>query len=491
MANAGYDRLRAMSDHPHPLGSLGLFGLADRRLDILLTALLVVVILVSRIIAFPSSIWEQDEAIFAAAVIDFDPADNLPHPPWFPLWIAAGKLVHQFGFAATTSLQLVSLAFSVWMVFPLTAMWSPVVGRRLAVGAAILFLVAPGPWFFSGRAFCGTTATALLVAALAFWLQAEDRPRWLLAGSFSAGLAALVRPQLLPAIIVAGLMISFRSTGSSQSRFLAALAAPLGLGLVVLIISAGGLAPLWSAFVDHATYHLSRLDLVDHGFVGSGFSRSLGYPAIAVAWLILFHIGMIRLIRQGRFSTVTPVLIGALLPCLVVIHGLSNSGHARYAIPVLALMSGLVVLGLRTLAGRWTGLVIGATIATSIVILVPQLFVYRSTTSPPAAAIDAALMEARIRGGTVVADSTLHAFFTLRRLDQPSDVPVLFDHLIELGHTPPPPATTVFIFDLDHDRILVDGEERMSFSTELPMVRRLAQDRFIDLTVITGATLKP
>lgn len=480
-----------MSDHPHPLGSLGLFGLADRRLDALLTALLVSVILVSRIIAFPTSIWEQDEAIFAAAVIDFDPSDNLPHPPWFPLWIAGGKLVHLFGVAATTSLQLVSLAFSVWMVFPLTAMWSPVVGRQSAIGAAILFLAAPGPWFFSGRAFCGTTATALLAAALAFWLQARDRPSWLRAGSLIAGSAALVRPQFLPAIIIAGLMVSGRNPGTSRLRLLASILAPLSLGLIFLIISAGGPSPLWSSLIDHATYHLSRLDQVHHGLFGSGLSRSLGHPAIAVAWLILFHIGMIRLVRQGKWSSVTPIIIGALLPCLVVIHGLSNSAHARYAIPVLALMSGLVVLGLRTLAGRWTGRVVGAAVTASMVILVPQLLTYRSTVSPPVAAIDAAMMEARIRGGTVVADRTLHAFFTLRQLDQPSQVPVLFDHLIELGHTPPPPATTVFVFDLDHDGILIDGEEQTTFSTEIPMVRRLAQDRFIDLTVITGATLKP
>ena len=479
-----------MSGHPHPLGSLRLFGFADRRLDLALTVLLLAVVLAGRIVAFPISIWEQDEAVFAAGVLDFDATDNRTHPPWFPLWIGMGKLVHLTGIGPATALQLISFVFSVWMIFPLTAMWSPVVGRRLAVGASLLFLVAPGPWFLSGRAFCGTTATALLVASLAFWLQAAGRPQWLAAGSVTAALAVLVRPHFLPAVLGAMLILALRTSARHRRLLVAALVVPLCLGGAALIVSAGGVSPLWSALEGHAQYHFSRLDEAVRGLAGSGLSRALGHPTLTVAWLVLFHIGMIRVFRQGRWKEISPILIGALLPLMVVIYGLSNPAHARYAIPVLALTGGLVALGLERILRKWSWIAIAGSVIIATGVVGPQLVAYRSTVSPPVAALDDVFTEAKSRRGVVVADRTLHAFFTLRRLERPSATPVLFNHMIELGHVPPPPPEqTVFVFDAGHGEWLRSAENRRRFSCSIPLVRMLAQDRLLDLTVATGARL--
>ena len=327
------------------------------------------------------------------------------------------------------------------------------------MGASLLFLVAPGPWFLSGRAFCGTTATALLVASLAFWLQAAGRPRWLAAGSVTAALAVLVRPHFLPAVLGAMLVLALRTSARHRRLLVAALVVPLCLGGAALIVSAGGVSPLWSALEGHAQYHFSRLDEAVRGLAGSGLSRALGHPTLTVAWLVLFHIGMIRVYRQGRWKDISPILIGALLPLMVVIYGLSNPAHARYAIPVLALTGGLVALGLERILRKWSWVAIAGS-------------------------------EAKSRRGVVVADRTLHAFFTLRRLERPSATPVLFDHMIELGHVPPPPPEqTVFVFDAGHGEWLRSAENRRRFSCSIPLVRMLAQDRLLDLTVATGARL--
>ncbi len=480
-----------MSDHPNPLGDLRLFGLTDRRRDLVLTVLLIAVILTGRLLVFPASIWEQDEAAFAAAILDFDATDNRPHPPWFPLWIGFGKLVHLVGAGPAESLRIVSLVFSVWMIFPLTAMWSPLVGRGLAIGASLLFLVAPGPSFFSGRAFSGTTATALLVAALAFWLQARDRPRWLAAGSILASTAILVRPQFLPVAVGAMLVVGIRIPAKQRLRMLAAFVTPLCVGALILIAVSDGVVPLWSALTTHGEYHFSRLEEAPHGLAESGLSRSLGHPAVAVGWLILFHIGMIRLIRAGRWRAISPILIGALLPLLVVIHGFSNPAHARYAVPMLALTSGFVALGLNVIFGRRVWIAIAAAAVAATALTGPQLVAYRSTVSPAPAAIEEALVEAEHRRGVVVADRTLRAFFTLRRLERPLGVPVLFDHMIELGHVPPPPPEqTVYIFDAGRGTLLNSSERERRFACTIPLVEALSQNRFIDLRVASGASLK-
>jgi hypothetical protein len=480
-----------MSDQPHPLGSLHLFGLADRRLDLMLTVLLVVVVVSSRGIAFPATIWEQDEAVFAAAVLDFEATDNRPHPPWFPLWIGMGKLVHLVGAGPAKALQMVSFFFSVWIIFPLTALWSTAIPRQLAVGSAILFVITPGAWLFSGRAFSGTAATALLVAGLAFWLQDEHRPRWLAAGSVCGGLAILVRPHFLPAVVVTLLMIARRVPSRHRRLLVAALVVPVALGGIALIVRAGGIAPLWSALDTHAQYHFSRLDEASLGFSGSGLSRSLGRPSIAACWLILLCIGTVHMIRQRRWSRISPILLGALTPILLVIYGLSNPAHARYFIPVLALTSGIVAFGLNVVFRRWTWAAIATTACAATVLTIPQLMVYRSAISPPLAALEEGLVEAKYRKGVVVADRTLHPFFTLRRLERPIGVPVVFDHMIELGHAPPPPPEkTVYVFDAGRGVLLISSEREQRFVCGIPLVVTLGQDRFIDLRVAYGASLQ-
>jgi hypothetical protein len=480
-----------MSDQPNPLGSPHLFGLADRRLDLVLTVLLITLVLASRIAAFPASIWEQDEAVFAAAILDFDATDNRPHPPWFPLWIGMGKLVHLAGFGPAMAFQLVSLFVSVWIIFPLTALWSTVMPRHLAVGSAVLFVITPGAWIFSGRAFTGTAATALLVAALAFWLQAEDRPQWLAAGSVCGALAILVRPHFLPAVVVTLLMIAHRIPVRHRRLLIAAFVVPVALGGIAFIVSAGGIAPLWSALETHAQYHFSRLDGASHGLSGSGLSRSLGHPAIAVAWLILFHFGMIHMIRQRRWNRISPILLGALTPIMVVIYGLSNPAHARYFTPVLALTCGLAFLGAATIFRHWAWPVLGVAVVLAVAAVFPSLTKYRTATSPPVAAIEEAILEAKSRNGVVVADRTLHSFFVLQRLQRLVGTPVLFDHMINLGHVPPPPPDrTIYVFDAGNGGLLERAERERRFKCSSPLLRRLSQDRFIDLRVVSGATLR-
>lgn len=477
-----------MAGQPSTLGSLHLFGFADRRLDLVLSTALLVLVVASRVAAFPASIWEQDEAYLAAAVVHFDPAGNAPHPPWFPLWIGLGRLVHLTGVAAAPALQVVGLAASVWLLFPLTSLWSKLLPRTLAPAAALLFLAAPGPWLLSGRAFTGTTATALLAAALAFWLQADDRPPRLVAGALFAGFAVGVRPQLAPIVLVAALIVGRRA--AAKQRWLAA--AVFG-GLVLLwalvpTVAAGGPGPLWEALVSHAVAHASQLGEAARGLAGSGLARSLGGTAPAVVWLILFHLGMIRLLRSRGWGKLSPMLVGVLLPLLVVTHLLSNPAHARYAVPMLAFTAGFVVAGLEVLLRRWTWLAVAGLAAAAAAVVVPQLAAYRTTVSPPVAGLEAAVAAAEARAGVLVVDPTLHAFWLLRQAEHPIPVAVTFDHdLPETLRDPGTPTGWVFLLDATGGRTGPLPRPLHLLSTSIPSLRTLAQDRFLEVVVVASS----
>ena len=90
-----------------PPDSAALESFGNRRAVVTLVVLLSVVLL-SRVLLFPASVWEQDEAYFAAAVVEVDVADSRPHAPFFPLWIGLGKVLFLMGVPPADALQFVS-----------------------------------------------------------------------------------------------------------------------------------------------------------------------------------------------------------------------------------------------------------------------------------------------------------------------------------------------------------------------------------------------
>jgi hypothetical protein len=475
-----------MASLPHPLGSFHLFGLDDHRRDLTLSVILMAAVVATRLWAFPVTIWEQDEAYFAAAVIDFEPLSGAPHPPWFPLWIALGKLLYVLGSQPEDALRMVSLAFSVWIVFPLTSLWSTLVPRRLAVGSAVLFVMAPGPWFLAGRAFSGTAATGLLVAALAFWAQARSRVGWLTAGSVISGLAVLIRPQLLPAVAGSILVIGLRRPPQGFGRAALGFLCVLAVGAACLTLAAGGVAPLWSAFEAHLDYHVGQLDSVNHDFAGSGFARSLGGAFGAMIWITLAGLGLVALIRVGRWQVAAPIVVGSLLPVLLVIHGLSNPAHARYAVPVLALSCGLVVNGLLAVFRRWTWTAICAAGLASAATVGPQLADYRTAVSPPVAALELAVDTADTHGSILIIDPSLHAFWLLREASRPIEATVLIDHAIEIGfQNDELPYDRIYLVDAGNNVSLNGAFTLFRLTANAPLIRMLSQDRFVDVIVAT------
>ena len=76
---------------PDRIFTLRQLGLASSRLDLMLSVLALVVLALSRFALLANGPWEQDEAIFARAVVHFEPGLHFPHPPFFPGWIGLGK----------------------------------------------------------------------------------------------------------------------------------------------------------------------------------------------------------------------------------------------------------------------------------------------------------------------------------------------------------------------------------------------------------------
>jgi len=53
-----------------------------------------IAVALTRLVALSRSLWDWDEALFCVALRDFNIAADHPHPPGFPLYVLAGRLVH-------------------------------------------------------------------------------------------------------------------------------------------------------------------------------------------------------------------------------------------------------------------------------------------------------------------------------------------------------------------------------------------------------------
>jgi hypothetical protein len=166
----------------------------QRRL--LLIAFLLIV--ATRWYALAPTMWDWDEAQFASGVREFNAGGHHPHPPGFPLYMAAAKMVRPFVAndfrAAQTIIFLCACA-----LFPLAFSLARELRFSFTTSflAALLFVFFPNVWFYGGTAFSDIAGTATAIAAAWLLFRGCRDPRAYLAGAVMLGIAAGIRSQAL------------------------------------------------------------------------------------------------------------------------------------------------------------------------------------------------------------------------------------------------------------------------------------------------------
>lgn len=312
---------------PWPLIPLG-----DRTLALAASLAALAGVVASRLLLLPDGPWEQDEALLAAGVVDFDPAHHMPIPPGFPLWVLLGRVVNMGGVAdPVLALQIASSVLSVLGLWALVGLWDGVAGRATALGGALLAAFLPGVWAHAGRAFSETPATALALLAFGVWLHGGKRG--FVPGTLAMTAAALVRPPLSPFFVVAVLLAAWRVRGEPRRWLTAGAAASLLVALVVapLVAEAGGWRMYWEAGRAHAGEHFVGLADMSRAVSGLGWVRGLGNAPLAIAFALLAGVGWWRW-RGALGRAWWPGLLagGWLAYLLLFVH---NPTYPRYYVP--------------------------------------------------------------------------------------------------------------------------------------------------------------
>jgi hypothetical protein len=374
------------------------------------------------------------------------------------------------------------------------ALWSLLLNRRQAVAAGVVFAVTPGAWLLAGRAFTGSAATALAAAALVAWLWPRQRPACRLSGSALAAASLLIRPHLLPLLAPALLWRLWRDRRclAAAAQSVGPLAACLALGAAVIVADTGGFGAYWLAVREHAGYHFPALTGFTWRWSELAVVAALGAAPLAAAWWFSAGVGWALWLADRTTRSLAAVLLVGFAAQLMVLLCLQNPTHPRYAVPLLALSAGPVIAAwsrLRSI-GLW-GLVASLIIVWMVQVL-PALGSYRSDVAPPLQALRAGEAEACDRGGVLVIDRTLVAFEELLELRGELEASTLHDIDLDSGRFAVPPAReTVVVWDLRRGPPPVDGGHWELLTVQEPVLRRLAQDRFLDVAVIAGGTYIP
>jgi hypothetical protein len=445
-------------------------------------------ILLSRLLLLPNGPWEQDEALMAGGVLDFDPARHMPLPPGFPLWIAIGKVVRKFAVAdPLQALQVASALLSVLGFWALVGLWDRLAGRWVALAGATLAAFLPGVWFHAARGFSETPSAVIAIVGMALWLRGGR-------AGFTPGVvamtcAALVRPPLAPFFVLAVFLAAW-GVRKEPRRLVTGAAAAVAVLLVVMVpatMAAGGWRVLLDVSEAHAAEHFGTLGTESWAPASLGLVRGLGTPAVAVLFLVLAAVGWWKWRRALAYRWWAAAFAG--LALVFLLEFMDNRNYPRYWVLVWLLLATPAVAGAVALArSQPAGLTAaGVGLVASVLWAFPAVSTIHRTRLPVEEALATAAGEAR---GLLIFEDQLFSFRNLATITGrlPGVASVHLTEMVRAGRNIPGSPTWLLAEEPGED-LACPTSWVEEFRCREPHVVRLSQERFLQVRLVRNPVL--
>ena len=313
-------------------------------------AALLLIFLVAHLALLPRTLEDLDSVNFALGVRQFDVARHQPHPPGYPVYIAASKL-------STAVLRAAGIdaaaprGLAIWSALAGTAALAALVlffrrleGRQsLAWWAALVAGASPLFWFMALRPLSDMLgfAAAMWVAAL---VTGSPSRRELAAAALIAGLALGVRAQAGMALPV--LAFALLTKGDRRSAVTAAMAFSAGVAAwaLPLIVASGGPAAYLAALGSQAGEDFSGVVMLwTHPrprVAAAALVNTFVWPWdwwLGVVMCALAAAGIVRIGWRAPRAIVTLLVVFA--PYAVFHLLFHETATVRYALPLLPLVA--------------------------------------------------------------------------------------------------------------------------------------------------------
>ena len=342
---------------------------------------------ISRLLALARTPWDWDELLFMQALDRFDVSSHRPHPPGFPLYILAAKIIRKFGFGDFHALQALSV-LAAMLIVPAMFFLCRALGMRFAtsISAALILAFFPNVWFYGGGALSDVPSMVLVIVAVALLVRGR-----LLLGATALAVAAGFRPQNLLIGAVPLLIAAWRD----KRR------APVAAAILIVIVGAsyGAAAWLtgWPRYVESLREHSAYITAVD-SFHAPGrpalwrvfadfVVRPYRAPIINIIVTIFATISVAVSIARRRQHVL--LALAAFAPfCVMAVLYLDHFSASRFSIGFAPLIALLAADGIALTTRRLEPFAAAALVAGMIVWTWPAIAAVRHSVAPPVAAVD-------------------------------------------------------------------------------------------------------
>lgn len=343
----------------------------------------------------PLTPFEWDEVLFMRALDHYDIAAHSPHPPGYPVFVAAGHLTRTVLGDPFASLQAVSILATLGALIAIFVFVRRA-GERDVVAwtAALVLLSLATVLFHAATAYSDVLGMAVTALALLALVAALDRPGLTTPAAALGALALGVRPQLLAALLPAAAAVTLAAVRARRWRTLAAAA---GAGVAVTAacwlpaIALTGPARFFAALADHRVHMVAS----EHGYrllsapfnvvAASWLLAPFGTPQLALGFWLLVVLGAALWWRRGQRRVVL-VAAGTAVSYIVLAsltHNMTTT--SRYILPALPPLA-VLAAGVTTAArrpGRLLGISALALLAAANVVWVAPALALRAREPAP------------------------------------------------------------------------------------------------------------
>lgn len=356
-----------------------------------------IVVALTRFLAVARSLNDWDEALFSMGVAEYDVNQHHPHPPGYPLFVAAAKAVHLLGINEFRCLQVV-VFLGACLLFPALVMFARELGFAFATSmcGALIFMFLPNVWIYGGSGFSDVPALMLGIGASALLLRGRRDRRAYILGAVVLGIAGGVR---LPNLLIGAIPALVSTVHRGRARDFRAISAAIFLGGTIVAgsylgaaLSSGTLEQYRTRLQEQGEYvrtidswrnpHRPPLRDVAKEFFLHPVQQKQQMTGLALLALL----GIAAAVVRRQWMLLVPLAIFG-PPMVLAWLNLDIAAAGRYAIAYMPMHALFAAHGLRVI-GRRAAVQAMLAVAVAIVFIVwawPALRLQR-TSDPPATA---------------------------------------------------------------------------------------------------------
>ena len=171
---------------------------SSKKIDIIISAILAILIVVTRIPFVSKYLYEWDSVNYALGFENFDIVTHQPHPPGYIFYIGLGRLINAVFNDPNITMVFISILFSAITVILIYFLAKQMFSRQFAIIAALLLVFNPLFWYYGeiSTIYPSEAFFATIVAYLAYQVF-RGREKFFYPSIIALGLAGGFRPDLI------------------------------------------------------------------------------------------------------------------------------------------------------------------------------------------------------------------------------------------------------------------------------------------------------